>query len=527
MKTLKTILIIGVVLFYTAGCSFVTDESSMNQNQNSNITNKEEEKQEPSISTEPDEQESEEKDDEQDSEENDSTEKDDEQDSETQGSEEKDPEENLPEQKDPELNPETPNTPSIEDPKQNNYAEIIQQAVVKTESVDSVYFTRQRTGIYPENAKIKYSKSQNRRWYLNGEVEEYLEGIAGRYTTEFNAVKYFYQTWWSKNSKTKEWERKGSLHATFGISELGYLKQIKSVKKLNIERCPYDVYEITLDQKFANTASENLLNTTNMFNRDVIVTVMIDRDGYIRSIDCNWKKEVLNNPSIGPVTISVHIGDFDKTKIERPRDLKEEPVDYPDSRDELTPTKKEAIKDIIYAAYEKTYHANSATYELNGKKVKYDIPSNSALIESTDGAVTYYKGADGKYVDYNMVTSEYQQDSWTKFSGSDTWVQNVKKHTCFIPRELYFLKLIFDISKVEVEGDQTTYTIEILTQAANNAYSYSYDTADSKFSSNVTFTVSIDQDGYVRKIHIDSNDYRLDLSINNINSTTVVKPSNI
>ncbi len=418
------------------------------------------------------------------------------------------------------------NSSTEESSEQNNYIEIIQQALQKTKNVESVYFTRYRTGIYPENSKIKFNRSQNRHWYSNGEVEEYIEGFPGRYTTEFNPVKYFYQTWWLKYKQTNTWEKRGTLHSVYGISELGYLSQIKSVEKLNIN-CPYSVYVVTLDQNFANKASENLLNTPNMFNQDVTITVMIDFDGYIRSIDSDWQKEVLNNPSIGPVKITVHIGDFNSTNINRPSDLNDEPVNYRDTRDDLTPTKKENIKNNIYEAYKKTYDANNATYEVNGKKVEYDIQSNSALVEDSDGTITYYDGKDGKYIDHNYVTDEYHHESWTKFKNSNVWVKNVNKHTCFIPRELYFLNTIFDVSNVEVQSDVTIYTIEVLKQYANSAYSYSYNTSDSIFNSNITFTVSIDKYGYIKEIHINSEGYKLDLVISNVNNTNVERPSDI
>ena len=206
--------------------------------------------------------------------------------------------------------------------------------------------------------------------YIDGDVEEYLEGFPGRYTTEFNASRYYYQTYWRKNQETNQWEKRGTIHSSFGISELGYFRKIKSVEKLNIERCPFEVYVVTLDKDSANVAGENLLNTPNMFKTDITLTVMIDHDGYIRSIDCNWTKDVLNNPSLGPVIMTIHIGDLNTTKVDKPKDLKEEPVNNQDTRNELTPNKKEVIKSSIYEAYKKTYNANSATYNLNGKEVK-------------------------------------------------------------------------------------------------------------------------------------------------------------
>ena len=432
------------------------------------------------------------------------------------------------EPKEPEQSPVAPQTPNVEEntDKNSEYIEIVQNAVKKTLDADSVYFTRRRTGLYPENSKIRYNKSQNRNWYINGDIEEYLEGFPGRYTTEFNPVRYFYQTWWSRNKETNLWERRTPLHSVFGISELGFLAKIKSVEKLDIH-CPYGVYVVTLDQAYANKAGESLLNTPNMFNRDVTITVMIDFDGYIRSIDCNWGKDVLNNPSLGPVVITVHMGDFNSTTINRPKDLNDSPIDYPDVRNELTPNKKENIKSSIYEAYEKTYKANSATYELNGEKVKYDLQSNSAIREKEDGTITYYDGEDNKYVDHNYVTPEFHQDSWTKAKDSDIWVKNVKKHSCFIPRELYFLRLIFDVASVEEQSDGVTYTIEVLKQYANQAYSYSYDESNDVFSSNITFTVTIGKDGYVKEIHINSEGYNLDLVISDVNNTKVERPEGI
>lgn len=526
MKKLKAIFIMGMILIFTAGCSLVDDknidlEPSIDNSESS--TNSDQSNTKDSDTQEESEEESEKE-----------SEK---ENSDTQKEPEKESEKEIPDtQKEPEKEiTDTPSsTPSTEESaQQRDYIKIIEQAVNKTISVDSVYYTRYRTGIYPEDAKIKYNKSQNRFWYSTQKIEEYLEGFPGRYTTEFNPVKYFYQTWWLKNEETGLWERQGSIHSTFGISELAYLKQIKSVEKLDVRRCPYDVYVVTLSQAFANEASADILNTTDMFSKDVTLTVMVDHEGYIRSIDCDWQKDVLNKPSIGPVTISIRIGEFNQTKIVRPSDLKDEPVDYPDSRDELTPNKKEAIKDIIYTAYKKTYDAQNATYIRNGKTVTYDISMNLAFMKDTDGTVTYYEGNAGKYADYDMVTSDYQQESWTKLQDSDIWSKNVKKHTCFIPRELYFLKTIFDVSKVEVGKNQTTYTIEVLKQYANSAYSYAYDMrsysyeSSKTFNNNIIFTVSIDNEGYVREIHIDSEGYKLDLSIDNINTTTVEKPTDI
>ncbi len=405
---------------------------------------------------------------------------------------------------------------------------IIQEAVEKTKNADSAYLTKYRTSIYPENSKIKYNKSQNRRLYIDGDVEEYLEGFPGRYTTEFNASRYYYQTWWRKNQETNQWEKQGTIHSSFGISELGYLREIKLVEKLNIRGCPFDVYDITLDKSFANIAGANLLNTPNLFKTDVKLTIMIDHAGYIISIECDWTKDVLNNPSLGPITMKIHMGDFNATKVDKPKDLKEEPVNNSKvTTDELTPNKKEIIKSSIYDAYKKTYNANSATYNLNGKEVKYDIKSNSALVENTDGTTTYYKGAENKYVDHNYVTPEFHQDSWTKAKDSEVWKENVKKHTCFIPKELSFLRIIFDVKKVEASENMTTYTIEVLKQYANNAYSYANDTSDNKFNSNITFTVSIDKEGYIREIHINSEGYKVDLVISNINNTNVEKPQGI
>ena len=73
----------------------------------------------------------------------------------------------------------------------------------------------------------------------------------------------------------------------------------------------------------------------------------------------------------------------------------------------------------------------------------------------------------------------------------------------------------------------TTYTIEVLKQFANSAYSYVNDTTDKKFNSNVTFTVTIDKEGYIREIHINSEGYKLDLVISSINNTNVERPQGI
>lgn len=502
MKKIRTILLIGLTLIFTAGCSF---ENFVNldstEEENTEIPD------ENIVTT---------------------------------------PEENIPSQD----TPTTPSTPSTEEnepipeskpsndektPEQTlEYLDVINKAIDKTASADSVYFTRKITGIFSEDAKIKFSKSQNRRWYLNEKqnMEEYLEGFTDRYTTDFNPSKYYYQTYWHKNNETNTWEKQGTIHASFGISELGFLKEIKAIKKLG-GSSPYDAYVVTIDQNVANEAAANILNTPNMFKEDMTLTVIIDREGYIRGIDGNWKKAVLNDSIGSAVTLTVHMGDFNTTKIDRPRDLNDQPVDYPNTQDELTPNKKEDIKNKIYQAFQKTYKVNNATYNRNGKIIKYDIQQNSALMENLDGTITYYEGTPGKYVDYDFVTNEYRQDSWTKAKDSDIWTKNVLTHTCFIPRELYFLNYIFDVTNVLVEENMTTYTVVVLKQNANSAYSYSYDErsysyeVDKSFTSNITFTVSINDEGYITEIHIDQEGYKLDLTIEDINSTNVVKPTEI
>ena len=409
---------------------------------------------------------------------------------------------------------------------------LIKNAKQRTANVNSAHFTRYRTGLYPGSEEIKYNKNQNRFLYVSSNIQEYLEGAEGNYPPTVNGrvSSYYAQTRWKKDAENPNWVKQSPLISYFGISELGFLNEIKSVKKVEGSGYRLPLYEVTLAQDFANQAGENLLNTVNLFNKDVKVYVTLDLNyKYIIKFDCKFEKEDLNKKELGPIEIDVHIGGFDSTNIARPSDLNDEPDEREKPSDALTQNQKAEIMNKIYNAYTKTYNANSATYELNGQKVMYNKSTNSALME-TSTETTYYKGQDGMYLDYDFVKPKYHHESWTKLNGSSEWKQNVTKHKKFIPQELLFLNhdyiVIHDVEEVETVGDVNTYTITILQYGANLIYSEIYET-ENKFNANVTFKVSIDKNGYVVGINADFGDNKIALKLYDIDNTEVVKPAGI
>ncbi len=410
----------------------------------------------------------------------------------------------------------------------------IKKAVEKTKNADSAYYIRKRTGAYPGTEKIKYSKTQNRRWYSDGTVEEYIEGFSNNYPpiSQGRVSSYYAQTRWVKKNGSSEWIKESPLISYFGISELSWLDEIKSVELKGTR--PFAYYIITLDRDYANKKAIDLLNAgyyleNGIFKTDVKIAIQIDHEGYIRSFDCNWGEEVLNNPFISSITMSLAMGEFNKTVVERPTDLNDKPDERQKPSDELTQTQKAQIMDRIYDSFEQTLFANSATYELNGTTVKYNREKNNALI-SDSSETTYYEGTEGMYVDHNYVGPSYYHNNWTKSNNTNEWKQNKSKHKIFTPQELYFLDhdfiVIHDVTKVEKVDDLTTYTITILKYGANLAYSHVYGVSN-KFNDNITISVSIDNDGYVRGINADFGDNKIDLKIYNIENTVVTKPEGI
>ena len=454
----------------------------------------------------------------------------------------------IPEVVEPEITEQAPTTPKEEQvekeelPKQfndsvvnNELIELIQNAVRKVREANSLQYRIEYSGLYTDNYRVWYNKNQNRRLLkvyniVNGQhlynIEEYTEGVAGNYTDKYNGSSS-YQTQWRRENSTAEWENRGKFYSGFGINILRFLNNVKNVeeKKPTSGRYAYPTYTVTIDKDVANQVAEMEFNKVNMFNQDVTLMVSLYYDGYIALISTDFAKDAYNDLN-NQIKATVSLGYYNDVNVERPEGLKDiEIKPVPEKEDTLTATEKRNIIEEIKNAYKKTYNANSATYLLNGEKVQYDLYHNTALVE-TDDKITYYKGTDGLYVDHNYVTPTYHQDSWTMVKGTDVWNKNVRKHTCFIPKELYFLTEIFDLSKVEEKDGITTYTIEVLKNNANNAYSYSYNESN-HFSSNITFTVSIDEYGYVREIHINQDDYKMDLVIYDIEATEVVEPVGI
>ena len=402
---------------------------------------------------------------------------------------------------------------------------LLKNALQKTMDADSAYYITEQSGLYDETLKIKYNKGQNREWIVSDLGEDYLEGIAGRYTNEWHSnSSYYNQSWWRKRLGASNWESEGRLHSSFGISILRFLYNIKEVKeyKLPSGRLAFRTFIVTIDKDAANKAGETQFNKANMFKEDIQLDVSVDHSGYIVSMNCDWDDSVLSE-SIPNISYRLRAGNFNSTTVQRPEELRNVTIpDYPKS-EELTATKKREIASQIEAAYEKTTNAESATYKTQEKEVQFNKEKNEALIKNQDGT-TYYKGTDGMYTESDYVAPSHHQDSWTKSLDSDVWKQNVRKHTAFNPKELYFLNHIFDVTKVEKQDNLTTYTVTILKYDANVAYNYASNQSGNKFEDNITFTVTLDEQGYIRRLHIHLDNYQYDLEIDHINETNVSKP---
>lgn len=411
-----------------------------------------------------------------------------------------------------------------EEPKEEvkNYASLVEQEVQKIVNANSVHYILRHEGYLNTKDEIWFNKSANRRLGIfDDEVKEYVEGIPGRQVIDSKFSSYYYQDIWRLKSETGVWEKQPSLYSGFGISTLSLLKNIKFAEFVGDR--PFYTYVATIDKEVANKAAENLYNRVNTFANDIKLYVSIDkRTGDIIHISSNWKNTDFTNPSQS-FTLSLVIADVNKTNVERPKELKNVVITDRAKPDEFTETKKQEYARLIERAYANTRDANSLTYTLNGSKtMAYNKGKNEALL--TEGSSqTYYKG-DNEYIDYDYVETRYQQNSWTKSNG--VWAKNVMKHTTFTPQELFFLNHIFTVKKVEKENDMTTYTVEVLKYDANLAYSHVYGVND-KFSGNIEFTVSVDDAGYVRKMHIDVSDYNMDLIINKVNSTEIEKPQDL
>ena len=470
--------------------------------------------------------------------------------------------ENAPEVKEPEVNQGTENEPQTDEPKKEDTPELsdpevtpniesnnekqsseetqpvddnkvkneeliklLQDAAKRTQNTDSIYYTFELKGMYNSYYKRKYNKLQNRSWLLGDGVEEYLEGAAGRYNGQSFVSSYYNQDRWIKSDDSKEWVKAPSLHSIFGIGTLSFFDEIKDVKEIKPEsgRYAFNTYVVTIDNTYANKVAEVQYNTLNMFKTDIELQVCINHDGYIVLVHSDWTEEVLTNKS-SELHVRLHMGNFNETNVERPKDLNVVLTEREQSK-ELTATEKREMASKIEEAYAKTRDVNSATYELNGKVVKYNREQNSAIFE-TSQSVTYYKGTPGMYVDHNYVGPSYHHKSWTKFTGTDTWVKNVTKHTIFTPVELYFLNRVFDIKDVSMDGDITTYTIVLYKADVNLAYSHVFNESN-KFDENITLTVSLDKDNYVREMHADFGDNSIDLVIYNIDNTEIIEPEGI
>ena len=79
---------------------------------------------------------------------------------------------------------------------------------------------------------------------------------------------------------------------------------------------------------------------------------------------------------------------------------------------------------------------------------------------------------------------------------------------------------------MSVDGDITTYTIVLYKADANLAYSHVFNESN-KFDENITLTVSLDKDNYVREMHADFGDNSIDLVIYNIDNTEIIEPEGI
>ncbi len=401
-----------------------------------------------------------------------------------------------------------------------DYKKVVEDVVKKTANANSARYILKNSGYYNTKDDVWYNKADNRRYGIfDDKVLEYVEGIPGRQTLDSPLSRYYYQDIWRNDNGV--WEKQPSLYSGFGISTLSLLKNIKSAE-LDSDR-PWMTYLVTIDKDVANKAMENLYNRVNTFNKDIKVYVSVDKKtGYIIHVVSNWKNEDFTN-SNSSFNFDLVIVDVNTTTVKRPAELKDAVITDNKKPDELTATKKQEYARLIENAYAKTRDANSLTYNLNGKTMAYNKEKNEALLTNGD-TTTYYKGTEGMYKDYDFVAPKYHQDSWTKTNG--TWVKNVRKHTTFTPQELLFLNHIFTVNKVEKKGNITTYTVEILKYDANLAYSEVYKVKD-KFSKNVEFEVSVDDQGYIRALNIDFGSSKLNLTIDKINATDIVKPNGI
>ena len=407
-------------------------------------------------------------------------------------------------------------TPTVKE----DYKNVVEDVVKKTADANSARYILTHTGYYTTKDDVWYNKNDNRRYGIfDDKVKEYVEGIPGRQNLDSPLSSYYYQDIWL--NKNGVWEKQPSLYSGFGISTLSLLKNIKTAV-LHSDR-PWMTYLVTIDKDVANKAMENLYNRVNTFKNDIKVYVSVDkRTGYIIHVGSNWKNEDFTDSKTS-FTFSLVIADVNNTKVNRPEELKNVVITDNKKPDELTATKKQEYARLIENAYAKTRDANSLTYSLNGKTMAYNKANNEALL--TDGnTITYYKGTAGMYMDYDFVAPKYHQDSWTKTNG--TWVKNVRKHTTFTPQELLFLNHIFTINKVEKKDDITTYTAVILPYDANLAYSEVYGIKN-KFSENFEFQVSVDDQGFIRSLNMDFGSSKLDLTIDKINTTEIVKPDGI
>lgn len=397
---------------------------------------------------------------------------------------------------------------------------LVKEAYNKTINLNSITYNQVITGSLRDNITVSYNKYQNRKLIVSEYGQDYLEGTQGGYTSDTHNSSKYNQRWWRKENGSDTWVDKSSIYSGFGVSITRFLKEIKSVTNSSDD----GTYVVTLDQNFANGCAEVEFNTPNMFSKDVTILVTINKDNYITNITADFKKDVLNEGK-SPVCEKVSMSGFDTTSVNRPEGLEDIVIEPPVYEEGLTATQKANLAQKIQNAYINTRNVSNATYVLNGETVKYDKNKNEAIIENAN-EITYYKGLEDNYIDHDYVTDQYRQDSWTKAKSSDIWVKNVRKHTTFTPKELYFLNHVFTVNEENVQGNVSTYEIVILKYDANLAYSYAFGVSD-RFNDNITITVSITNDNYVKEIHADFGSNKIDLIYSNIGSTQIVKPDGI
>ena len=465
---------------------------------------------------------------------------------------------NEPEEKEeqviPSKQPEIENKPIEDEPKNEEQEKVpteeeikaqeemlqkVNDAIKKSTSARSAYFHRTQSGRYLEDAYITFNKNQNRMLFKSGStidfMEEYIEGLPERYPENVGVTSsYYYQNRWNRTSANGTWVKQPSLQSSFGIYEFNFLKYIKSIKEAPVKFARYSTYEITIAKEDANKVADALFgydtelckenaDNCNMFSNDVTITIAIDWNGYINFLSANWNENVVSNSKY---KFSIRLDIFNyNIDVQRPAGINDNDFTFSEKVDEFTPTEKRKCADLIQNAYKKTRDVESATYKTNDKEVSYDRSENEALYKDNNGNLTYYKG-ENEYIDHDYVGPSYHQNSWTKKADSEEWIQNVRKHTTFTVKELYFLNHIFDVKDRKVDGNITTYTVEVLKYDANLAYSYAYNVSD-KFSDNITFTVSVDEEGYIRELHIDVEDYKFDLVLSNLGTTDVTTPEDI